>query len=124
MTTEEQIREPQMDILLPKLEGWEMNVLVATCRNYSGKFPVFSKWLEGLLGEENARRESNGKLEAEMPTLGEWTGNELSQCLLATYVLCRLPLPENVHRFFEECHKHIVASSSSALQIYCGEQPV
>lgn len=119
----EQLEPPKMNITLPKLKSEELGCLVATSSHYEAKFPVFSSWLDEAVNEEFQRRDDE-LIEAEMKPLPAWTGNELAECLMASYVLCRMPMPEAVHQFFEEVHRHIVGASASALQHFLGEQVI
>lgn len=112
-------RPPMMNIVLPRLSGPELKWLVGWAKVKRESFPTFSRWIVQILMNELDRRTC--KEEAGMIELPNWTHGQLADCLLGSYVLCRLPLSQSQAAVADEIHRHIVSNSVAYLEFFSQE---
>ncbi len=72
---------------LPKLQNVELATVVAWCVIHREQFPIMCNWLNQLLTRELNRRDSDGYLEPTMFKYPKLSTSELSEALVASYVL-------------------------------------
>ena len=115
MNTELEPQEPQISVSIAKLNAAELRVIQKWAVQRFEKFPTFGPWIAELIGDEQNRRQ-DPSIELAMVQLPKWTGTQLADCLVGSFVLCRLPLTPAIARWVDEIHKHIVADCSAALE--------
>ena len=117
--TNDDPRPPRMSIVLPRLSGHELHWLVGWAKLKRDRFPTFTRWLVQILMDELDRRTC--REEAGMIEIPNWTHGQLADCLLGSYVLCRLPLSESQAVVADEIHRHVVTNSVAYLEVFSQE---
>lgn len=118
----EQLAEPKMTIVLPKLSDGEILGLLgyAEAKLNQGVFVPFCTWLQSNLRAEVERR-TNKLREPEMLHLpGDWTNAEAADSLLAAYCLSRHGITISQAVFVDDVLRHLVADTVSRLEVCHG----
>ena len=106
---------PRMNITLPRMLTSELRLLQKWAHERIDKFTTFAPWIAELVTDELNRRKENGS-EPGMASLPAWNGEQLSDVLTGSYVLVQCPLTENLARFADDMHRHIVCNCAAALE--------
>ncbi|HUP82224.1 MAG TPA: hypothetical protein VM260_26970 [Pirellula sp.] len=116
----QQIDEPKMTIVLPKLSDGEILGLLgyAEAKLNQQRFVPFCSWLTSVLRAEVERR-TNKLREPEMLSLpGEWTNAEAGDALLGCFCLSRSGITMAQCVFVDNILFHLVADCSARLEQY------
>ena len=108
----------KIDILLPRLSAHELSFLISWAGIKAPQWPVFTEWLCRVCVDELERRQTAGGCEPEMLALPVWSGAQLADALVASYVLSRSPHTDGLAEFIEQVARRVVSAASAALETF------
>lgn len=76
------------------------------------QFPTFASWLWEFAADESQRRTDEAAEPSMLSLPNDWSGQQLSDALLGSFILCRHPCTDAVAQFADELHLRCV--------VYCG----
>lgn len=80
------------------------------------QFTGFARWLHEAIGDEVVRRADPAAESSMLSLPSDWTGQEISDAMLGSYVLTRHPCTEAVAVFADELHLRCLTYASAVVQ--------
>jgi hypothetical protein len=115
MDATDEPRVLKLNITLPALSIPEIASLIEVCKAKNERFPVFCRWIAGMLVDELRRREQKDG-EPEMVTVPTFTGREFADVILGSYVFSRYPFTDKQHRFLDDIGEHITGAAAGVIE--------